>query len=132
MTIQLEIDTRNATMTWTYPPGPQSLAQFQALFDDMRAAGEASRNCRFLIVVYDRETDISNLDARSMERMQTELAENYPEIFGPKGMERTAFVCPDEIKKLAIEHFLAHSKGRMRGEYRICDTREEALVWFGQ
>ena len=45
------------------------------------------------------------VDAAAMDRMQARLAEEGATLFGADGVSYTAFVCPDKINKLAIEHF---------------------------
>ncbi|MFY0639005.1 hypothetical protein [Maricaulis maris] len=130
MAIKMEIDSARSRMVWTYKQGEQTWQHFQDHFDAMRASGGRASACRYLVIVYNRGLDISAFDADAMELMQSELYQNHAELFGEDGMEKTAFVCPDLINRLAIEHFLAHSKGRLKGEFRIFDTRPEADAWI--
>ncbi len=131
MSITLEIDEAHSLMCWTYPPGPQKIEHFQQLFAEMARDSERVHACQYLLIIYSRGVDISGFDAEAMERMQQNLKANQTALFGKDGIDKTAFVCPDMINKLAIEHFLAHSKGRLTGEFAVFDTREEAECWLG-
>lgn len=131
MSISLEIDETHGVICWSYPPGRQEYEDFIDLFARMHADAKRVHACRSLMIIYARGVDISGFDADSMEGMQQTLEDKREELFGPAPIERTAFVCPDEINKLAIAHFLAHSKGRLSGEFSVFDTREEAECWLG-
>lgn len=130
MAIGLEIDESRSLMIWTYFPGKQTATEFKDHFATLVELSELVHKCRHLMIVYHRGVDISDMDAAAMDRMQARLATERETLFGPEGISHTAFVCPDKINKLAIEHFMHRSNNKPLGEFSIFDTRDEADAWL--
>lgn len=130
MAIGLEIDEARSLMIWTYFPGRQTAEEFRDHFATLVELSELVHKCRHLMIVYHRGVDISDMDAAAMDRMQARLAEEGPTLFGADGISHTAFVCPDKINKLAIEHFMHRSRVKPLGDFEIFDTRDEADAWL--
>jgi len=130
MAIGLDIDAERALMVWTYFPGRQTAEEFRDHFSALVEISDMAHACRYLMIVYSRGVDISDMDAEAMDRMQTRLNRDRAALFGDDGIEHTVFVCPDALNKLAIEHFIHRSTDRPLGQYHIFDTRPEAEAWL--
>lgn len=130
MAIGLEIDESRSLMIWTYFPGRQTAEEFRDHFAALTEIGEVARACRYLMIVYSRGVDVSDMDAEAMDRMQARLVRDRSALFGEDGIEQTVFVCPDALNKLAIEHFIHRSDEQPLGEYSIFETRQEAETWL--
>lgn len=131
MGIELEVDVERRELRWLCS-GPVTLENSRDLFQRMSDQKADIHQCRHLMIVYARGVDLSAFDAEAIKTVQAELTGRTADLFGPGGLERTAFVCPDRINRLALEHFLHHAEGRLNGEIAIFDTRQEAELWFAQ
>lgn len=130
MAISVEFEPELGVQVWHYS-GRLALSDFDSLETQLLELRDTARQCSRLVISYKRGLDVSEMDAQTQEQLLVRVKAIHASVLD-KCIKNTAHVCPDDIVRHAVEHYVLRVDKRADDMHGVFVTRREADIWFAQ